>query len=123
MIAVFPKGSFALFPLVVFLRDSPGDQLHALGNFVVPHVFHQQVDVIGGSHVIQDTESVALFGLKQPSDPGPTVIGEFQEKFLLVASMGDMPDMTRQEISIGSRQARSPPFFHFRVKMAALSGK
>jgi hypothetical protein len=81
------------------------------------------VDVIGGSHVIQDTESVALFSLKQPSDPGPTVIGEFQEKFLLVASMGDMPDMTRQEISIGSRQAHSPPFFHFRVKMAALSGK
>jgi hypothetical protein len=80
------------------------------------------VDVIGGSHVIQDTESVAFFSLKQPSDPGPTVIGEFQEKFLLVASMGDMPDMTRQEISIGSRQI-SPPLFHFRVKMAGLSSK
>jgi hypothetical protein len=38
-----------------------------------------------------------------------------------MASMGDMPDMTRQEISIGSRQDRSPPFFHFRIKMAALT--
>lgn len=45
MIAVFPKGPFAFFPLVEFLCDSSGDQLHAFGNLVVPSIFDQQVDV------------------------------------------------------------------------------
>jgi hypothetical protein len=52
------------------------------------------------------------FGLEEPSDPSSTVIGEFKKKILFVTSMRDMPDMTRQEIPIGSRQVSpllSPP--------------
>lgn len=74
--------------------------------------------MIGGSHVIQNTETVSLFGLEKPSDPCSTVISEFKEKFLLVTSMRDMPDMTRQEISIGFRQI-SPPFFISGLKWRA----
>jgi hypothetical protein len=113
MITVFPKGPFALFPLVELLCDSPGNQLHTFGNLFVPSIFHQKVDVIGGSHVIQNTESVSSFGLEQPSAPGPAIKGEFKEKVLLVTSMRDMPYMTRQKISIGSWQVRSP-YFPFR---------
>jgi hypothetical protein len=51
------------------------------------------------------------FGLEEPSDPSSTVIGEFMEKILFVTSMRDMPDMTRQEIPIGSRQVS--PLFSF----------
>ncbi len=55
------------------------------------------------------SEPVSLFGLEEPSDPGSTIIGKFKEKVLFVTSMRDMPDMTRQEISIGSRPSL-PPF-------------
>ena len=41
VIAVFPKCALPPFPLIVFLRGSSSDELHALGNDVWPGVFDE----------------------------------------------------------------------------------
>jgi hypothetical protein len=77
------------------------------------------MDMAGSSGVIEDTEAISLLGLEKPPDPGSAVIRKFKEKILLVASMRDMPDMTRQKITMCSRHL--PLLLHFMVKMAVLS--
>jgi hypothetical protein len=62
-----------------------------------------------GRNVIEDTEAKALFGFEKPTNPSPAVICEFKKKILLVASMGDVPDMAGQKITIRSGHLL-PPF-------------
>ena len=49
--------------------------------------------VIGGDHVVEDTEAISLLCLEQPSKPVPPVPGKLEKKFSFVTTMGDMPDM------------------------------
>ena len=58
VIAVFPKRPMPVLALVVFLRRSPGDQLHAPGDNVFAGILRQKVDVIGRRHVAEQTQSV-----------------------------------------------------------------
>jgi hypothetical protein len=47
MVAVLPKRPVPILPLVVFLRRSTGDELHALSDSLSSGIFHQQVHMIG----------------------------------------------------------------------------
>jgi hypothetical protein len=53
VITVFPERAMPVLALIVFLRRSPGDQLHALGYDIPACVFNQTMDVVGRDHVIQ----------------------------------------------------------------------
>jgi hypothetical protein len=108
MVSVFPESPLARLSLVVFLCHSSGDQLHALGDFPLPGIFHKKVDVVAGSDVIQNTEAVSLLGLEKPSNPGSSVKCKFKQKILLMTSMSDVPDMAWQKITICPRHFPLP---------------
>ena len=59
--------------------------------------------MIRGDYIIQYTEAIALFSLKKPLPPTVTVLGELEKKFTLMATMRNMPNMTRDKMSIRSR--------------------
>jgi len=46
MLPIFPKSTFAILALSVFLCCSPCDQLHALGDYFLICVNNQEMDVV-----------------------------------------------------------------------------
>ena len=60
------------------------------------------MDVIRCNHVIQDARAITLLRLKQPPQPATSVLGEFQKKLFLVATMGNMPKIAGYKVSIGA---------------------
>jgi hypothetical protein len=65
------------------------------------------MDVVGRHHVIEHRQTKAFLGLENPVQITPAVARKLQEKFLLVAAMGDVPDVTGQEMAIGARHRLS----------------
>jgi hypothetical protein len=63
--------------------------------------------MIGGDHVIQDAQAKAFPGSKQPSNPALSIPGKSKQKLFFMTSMGNVPDMARQEMTIGSRHDTS----------------
>jgi len=53
MVAIFPESALAPFSTIVFLFDTPGEQLHAGRDFLFTAIFDQQMDMIRGDSVIQ----------------------------------------------------------------------
>ena len=83
MITVFPECALPVFSLIVFLPGAAGDQLHGSGDAAPAcGIQYQEMDVIGGNHIVQDRETVTLAGLKQPSHTclGPTLPPEIPSK-------------------------------------------
>jgi hypothetical protein len=78
MIAIFPECPFVLFSVVEFLCSSTGNKLHSFRNRLVSIIESEQVDVIGGNCVIEDIETVTLFGFKQQSHPSLPILGDYQ---------------------------------------------
>ncbi len=58
--------------------------------------------MIRGGHTDEDPQLVVLFGFKQPVYPGSAVFRKIEEKFSLVAAVGNMPRVSGEKISIGS---------------------
>jgi len=73
--------------LIFLLGSSPCRQLNTLGD-----------DISAISHPIP------LLGLNKPVDPALAILGEFQQEFLLVATMCNVPRMTGYVLSIRSWQ-------------------
>ena len=46
MVAILPERALLRFPLVVFLRGAPRDELHALGDDVGFVVFDEEMNVV-----------------------------------------------------------------------------
>jgi hypothetical protein len=112
MITVFPVGALSTFPVIVFLSSTPSSQLNALGDDISAiSVINEEMYVIGSCHVIENYHPITLSGLIKPVDPVLTVFGEFQQKFLLVASMCDVPHMTGYVVSV--RSWHDPRISHF----------
>ena len=64
MIAVFPESPITVIPLIEFLASPAGDQLHGSGNDItMANVGHEQMDVVGSYHVIEDRQTVSFFCL------------------------------------------------------------
>jgi hypothetical protein len=64
----------------------------------------QEMHMIRCHHVVQHTQPITLPSLEQPFDPTAPVPGKLQQKLLLVAPMGNVPDLVGNVISIGPRQ-------------------
>jgi hypothetical protein len=62
VIAIFPERSPARLALVVFLRGTSSDQLHALRDNVGRRVFYQKVNMVGCHHVVEHAKT-------EPSSP------------------------------------------------------
>lgn len=102
MIAVFPVSSFTLFPLIEFLSSSPGNQLETFGDDLRATIDDQHMDMVGGHHVVQNSQPKAFLGFEEPAKPAPTVPGKFQKKFLFVATVSNVPHLPRNMMSICS---------------------
>ena len=57
---------------------------------------------LGGDGIIQDSQAETLSCFKQPMNPFLPVVHEFKQELLFVTTVGDMPDISRYKISIGS---------------------
>jgi hypothetical protein len=64
VIAIFPERSPARLALIVFLRGTSSDQLHALRDNVGRRVFYQKVNMVGCHNVIEHTKAKALLRLE-----------------------------------------------------------
>ncbi len=69
MVSIFPKGPFPVFPTVIFLGSSSGNQ------------------------------PKTLFRFEEPLNPTVTVLFKFQQEFPFVASLGNVPDLIRNIMS------------------------
>jgi hypothetical protein len=61
------------------------------------------MDVIGRHHIIEDAQPESFARFIEPMKVAVSVPGELEQEISLVASMCEMPDMTRQEMTIGTR--------------------
>jgi hypothetical protein len=94
MIAIFPLGSFSTFPHIEFLPNPPRYQLNGFGDHVsTTSVPDQEVDVVGSHRITEHAETIALFGFKNPLEIAATISGKFEEEFLFMTPMRNMPDM------------------------------
>ena len=66
VITVLPERSVPIFPLIIFLRRSPCDELHALRDSIPAAILHQQVDVIGCHHVVEHAQTEAFLRFENP---------------------------------------------------------
>jgi hypothetical protein len=61
VITILPEGPITILPPIEFLAGPTGDQLHGFWNDVtIAIVGHEQVNVAGGDHVIQDRQTVSF---------------------------------------------------------------
>ena len=90
-------------PLIVFLTGSARDEFHGTrDNISITIVDHEQVNVVGSDHIVQDCQTIASSGLIKPLKPSSPVLRKLQEKFPLMTSVGDMPDVSRNIVSFCS---------------------
>ncbi len=58
--------------------------------------------MIGGNNIVEHTEAVSLFGFIEPMAPTFSVPLKLEQKLLLVATVGDVPDAAWDMVSICS---------------------
>ena len=66
------------------------------------------MDMVRRNDVIQNTKPIAFLGLKQPMAPTVSISGEFQQKLLFVAAVGNVPDLPWYTISFGACHVEIP---------------
>ena len=94
MIAVLPVGPFPTFPLVEFLTTPSGNQLEIFGYYIRFSIDHQQVDVIGGHHIIEYSQAEPFPCLKEPVIPTSPIPGKLQKEFFLMTAVRDVPHLS-----------------------------
>ena len=107
MVAVLPKCTFAAFSPVKLLGRLPCNKLHTLPYRICCSIHCQQVDMIGCDRVIENVQPVALPGLEQPLKPALSVQSELEKELLLMAPMGNVPDLARNVMTVCSWHAAS----------------
>src|SRR6266850_6027749 len=76
VITVLPEGAQAPLPAVVLLRGLTGDQLHAACDGAFFGVLYQQVNVVGGDHVIEYAQPKSLACFVEPAQVVASIPGE-----------------------------------------------
>ena len=102
MIAVFPECPFSFLELIEFLAVRPAISCRLLGMTFRPAINDQQMDMIGSDRVVEYSQAKAFPGFKEPEKPASSVPVEFQQKFLFVATMGNVPHLSRNTMSVCS---------------------
>ena len=103
VVAVFPEGTLATLAPVVVLRGAPRSQLHTARNHTLARVPHQEMNVVGSHHVVEDAQAETLLRFEEPVEIALPVAREPEQERLLVTAMRQMPDVVRQKISVRSR--------------------
>jgi hypothetical protein len=108
MVPVFPEGTLSVFSIVVCLAGSSGNELHGLWNDVsLFGAIDEQMDMIRCDYIVKNLEPESFPGFKKPFDPAFPIHCEFEQEFLLVAPVSDMPNMLGKKISIRSWHDRA----------------
>ena len=94
--------------VVVFLRRARRNELHALGNDPLARVTHQEMNVVGGHHLVEHAQPEAFLGLEQPAQVTAPVACELEQERLLVAAVGDVLELAGQEMTIGAGHGSLP---------------
>jgi len=64
--------------------------------------------MIPGDAVVKHSEPIPLFRLEEPIQPTPSIDVWGEQKFSLMATLGEMPDLARNEVTVGKwRLARA----------------
>jgi len=58
--------------------------------------------MIRSDYVVEYSQAKALFCFKEPGMPAQSILGEFKEKFLFVATVGNVPHLPRNMMSVCS---------------------
>ena len=78
----------AVLPLIEFLACPSGNQLNRASNDVsFAVVSYKKVDVVGGYHVVEHTETIALLCLEEPLKVPASVPGKGEQEFLFMAAV------------------------------------
>jgi hypothetical protein len=93
----------ASFPLILFLPAAARDQLHAVGDNVCTSVLYQKVNVVAGQDIVEQRKTEGLLRFENSTEIRPSISRKLQEKALWMAAMRDVPDVSRQEMTIGVR--------------------
>ena len=110
MITIFPERALSAFPLIVPLSGTARRKLNAFRDDLTAFfVINEQMDMVGGSCVIEDDNPKPLPGLKEPIEPSLPVSRKLQQEFLLVAAMSYVPHMTGNIVPIRSGHPFSFP--------------
>jgi hypothetical protein len=102
MIPVLPKCSFSFLAGIEFLGGPAGYQLKTLGNNIFAGVDNQQVDMVRGDGIVENTKTVPFLCLKKPVEPSLPVFLKFQQKFLFMTSVRYVPGTTGKIMPVGS---------------------
>lgn len=108
MIPVFPKRALSVFAAVEFLSRLSRNQLQSSWNHLLVAIDHQQMNVVGSDGVVENIQPKTLLRLEQPLQPALAIPYELQEEFLLMATMGNVPDLSRDMMTVGSRHLVLP---------------
>ena len=101
VVTIFPECAFSIFPYIVRLGCATGDQLYGLGQrMAMPRILDKKMNMIRCNGKIEYRQRIPLFRLIQPTQPAFAIPGEFKQKLLFVAPMGNVPYQTRYVISI-----------------------
>ena len=94
-IAILPVAAETPLAPVVSAGEAAFEELHAVGNLPPIAIAHDQVNVIRGRLVVEDTQPKAPADFEQPPNPGSAIAGKAQEKAAIVTAMRQMPDIAR----------------------------
>jgi len=108
VIPVFPKRALSLFAAVEFLSRFSCNQLQAFRDHLLFTVHHQQVDVVASDRVVENIQPKALLRLEQPLKPALPIPCKLKKELLLMATMGNVPNLSRNMVTVGSRHLVFP---------------
>ena len=104
MITVFPKCPFTTLSLIKLLSRPSRNQFNRICDnipFIASNC--KKMNRFRSDCIIQYHQSVALFCFIQPLKPSTSILGKFQQKLSLMASVGDVPYLSGYIMSLGSR--------------------
>jgi hypothetical protein len=64
--------------------------------------------MVGRNGVVENIQPKTLFRLEQPMKPALTIPRKLEKELLIMSTMGDVPDLSRNMMTIGSRHQLSP---------------
>jgi hypothetical protein len=109
MIAIFPVGTFSTLPLIEFLSGPARYQLNGFGYHVsMAIVPDEEMNMVGSYRITEHAETVPLFCFKYPLEIAAAISGEFQEKFLFMTPMRNVPDMPWDIMSVRPWHSMAP---------------
>lgn len=108
MVAVFPKRTLTTLPAIVLLSNTSSQQLHARRNLLLAAIPDEQVHVIRGNDIVQYRKAVSFARFKEPVNPAFAIPAKLEQKFSLVATMRDVPDVAWQYVPVCSCHSPLP---------------